>query len=81
MKATSPKEKSGGAANASRSESLSADILSFSDYRVNHVPAQWQKEAKRLWGEYRRTGNPSHLKAFQVHRAAMGGRLHGEATR
>ena len=37
---------------------------------------QWRREAHRLAVEYRRTRNPAHLRAFHVHRAAMGGRMH-----
>lgn len=39
------------------------------------IRAVWRLEAARLLSEYRRTGNTAHLKAFRVHRAAMGGRL------
>lgn len=35
----------------------------------------WLREAKRILAEYRRTDNPAHLKAFRVHRAAMGRRM------
>lgn len=31
---------------------------------------QWRKEANRLVSEWRRTGSPAHLRAFQIHRAA-----------
>jgi hypothetical protein len=74
MKPTFPKKKSGGASGATRSES-SRTILFPTGYSVNHVLAQWWKEADRLWAEYRRTEDPSHLKAFDVHRAAMSARL------
>jgi len=69
MKLTFPKAKSGGAANAARIESCS--ILLPSGYSVNHVLAQWRKEANRLRAEFERTGNPAHLKAFNIHRVAM----------
>jgi hypothetical protein len=69
MRSTSPKKKGGGATNATRSESCS--ILWQSGYSVNHVLAQWRTEANRLRAEYDRTGNPAHLKAFKIHRAAM----------
>jgi len=81
MKGTSLK-KSRGAANAPRSESNCNGILVSGTYSVNRALVQWRREAARLWTEYRRTGHPSHLRAFRIHRAAMGGRLHGEtATR
>jgi hypothetical protein len=75
MKSTAPKAKSGGAGNASRINPHSTGILVFPGYGVNHALAQWRKEADRLWAEYQRTGNPVHLKAFDVHRAAMSARL------
>jgi len=75
MKPTSPKEKSGGAIHAARSEPNCTGIVVFPGYSVNPVLAQWRKEADRLWAEYQRTGNPVHLKAFDVHRAAMSARL------
>ena len=78
MKATSPKAKSGGASNAARSESDRTGILLPSGYSVNHVLAQWRKEAARLWTEYQRTGHPSHLRAYRTHCAAVAERLHGD---
>lgn len=75
MKITFPKAKSGGATNAARYESNRTGILVFPGYSVNHALTQWRKEAARLLAEYQRTGHPSHLKAFRIHRAAMGGRL------
>lgn len=41
---------------------------------------RWREEAKRILAEYSRTGNPAHLKAFRVHRAAMGRRMRGSAV-
>ncbi len=41
---------------------------------------RWCSEAKRILAEYRRTGNPAHLKAFRIHRAAMVGRMRGKAV-
>jgi hypothetical protein len=75
MRTTTQKAKSGGASNTARSGSNRTGILVPSGYSVNHVLAQWRKEAARLWAEYQRTGNPVHLKAFDVHRAAMSARL------
>ncbi len=36
---------------------------------------QWRGEADRLAAEYRRTGNPAHLRALRVHLAAIAGRM------
>jgi hypothetical protein len=38
---------------------------------------QWRGEAARLAAEYRRTGNPAHLRALCVHSAAMRAREMG----
>jgi hypothetical protein len=75
MRSTTSKAKSGGASNTARSGSNRTGILVFPGYSVNHVLVQWRNEAARLWSEYQRTGHPSHLRAFRIHRAAMGGRL------
>jgi hypothetical protein len=66
-----PREQSGGATHAPGSKSNCPGILLSPDYIVN----QWETEKQRLWSEYQRTGNPAHLKAFEVHRAAMSARL------
>lgn len=54
-------------------------LTSGSYYRPPRVSqairAVWRQEAARLLSEHRRTGNAAHLKAFCVHRTAMGGRL------
>jgi hypothetical protein len=75
MKRTAPKAESGGAGNATRIIPHSTGILVFPGYSVNHVLAQWRKEGNRLRAEFERTGNPAHLKAFNIHRAAMSARL------
>lgn len=75
MRSISPKTKSGGAANATRLESYLTETLTSHIPSVNHTHEQWRREASRLLAEYGRTGNPEHLKAFRVHRAAMGARL------
>ncbi len=80
MKATSPKAKGGGATNAARINPHSTEILFNRGLSVNHVLAQWRKEAARLWNEFQRTGNVAYWKEFRVHRAAMGGRMHGKAA-
>ena len=68
-----PKKKSGGATRAARSESC--NILLPTGYGVNHVLVRWRREAATLFSEYHRTRHLSHVKAFRIHRAAMGGRL------
>jgi hypothetical protein len=70
------KRKSRESSPASQ-ETNCAFLLTLWRERVKHAPAQWRKEAQRLFAEYRRTGNMAHLKAFRVHRAAMGARLRG----
>ena len=80
MKRTSQERKSGRAGNVIRSESNRSGILVFRGYIVNHALAQWRKEAQRLFAEYRRTGDTAHLRAFRVHRAAMGARLRGRLS-
>src|SRR4051812_32710639 len=74
MKDISPKEKSGGATNATRSLLHSTEIVTSDGYSVNHLLAQWEKESQRLWAEYERTGNSAHLRALNIHRAAIRGR-------
>lgn len=80
MKPTSPKKKSGGAGNAARINPHSPGILFSDSLSVNHTREQWLKEAQRLFAEYRRTGDTEHLRAFRVHRAAMGARLRGRLS-
>ena len=75
MELTFPKEKSGGASNAARSDSNRTGIVVSHDYSVNDALTHWRKEAARLWSEYQRSGNRAHLTAFEVHRAAMAARL------
>jgi hypothetical protein len=75
MKSTAPKAKSRGARNASRINPHSIGILFADGFTVNHVLAQWRKEANRLRAEFEHTGNPAHLEAFNIHRAAMSARL------
>ena len=65
------REQSGGATHAPSSKSNCTGILLSADYIVN----RWETEKRRLWSEYKRTGNPAHLKAFHVHRHAMDARL------
>ena len=78
MKSTVPKAKSGGARNASRINPHSTGILFDDGFSVNHTRAQWRKEAQRLFAEYQRTRDRKHLRAFRIHRAAMGARLRGK---
>src|SRR5207253_810632 len=75
MRSTAPRAKSGDATNAPRCESHCIGIVFSDRLSVNHTRTQWQKEAGRLLAEYRRTGDTAHLRAFRVHRAAMGARL------
>jgi hypothetical protein len=71
-------------ANARRATGRREESISERHYRLAGVSqatlAVWQQEATRLLSEYRRTGNAAHLKAFRVHRGAMGGRLRGKET-
>jgi hypothetical protein len=67
-------EKAGSQARLSQ-ETDCAFLLTLWRERVKHAPEQWRKEARRLFAEYRRTGQTAHLRAFRVHRAAMGARL------
>ncbi len=57
------------------------DRLSLIEYRWSrYLQAHWRREAIRLFTEYRRTGNPAHLKAYRVHRAAMNRQLRHRRT-
>jgi len=69
------KQKTGGATHAPVSKSNYTATLLTHHTIVNNALAQWETEKQRLWSEYERTGNPAHLKAFDVHRAAMSARL------
>ncbi len=77
MKRKPPKEE-GRAENAARlANNDRATSLYHQPGNVNRtsLQARWHAEGARILGLYRRTGNHAHLKAFQVHRAAMGARL------
>ena len=67
-------------ANARRVTGRRERLTNERHYRLSRVSqairAVWRQEAARLLSEHRRTANAAHLKAFRVHRAAMGGRLH-----
>ena len=71
-------------ANARRATGRREQLTNESNYRLPQVAQAtlvvWRQEAARLVSEHRRTGNAAHLKAFRVHRAAMGGRLRGKET-
>jgi hypothetical protein len=73
-------------ANARRATGRREELNSEPHYRLAGVSQAtltiWREEAARLLSEHRRTDNNAHLKAFRVHRTAVGGRLHGkEAVR
>jgi hypothetical protein len=72
-----PNEKAGSQARLSQ-ETDCVFLLTLWRQRVKHAPERWRKEARRLFAEYQRTGDTAHLKAFRVHRAAMGARLRGK---
>lgn len=77
-----PKEEGRSAKAARLQTSINTATLPRNYAAVNLSSAQtrWQQEGRRLLAEFRRTGNPTHLNAFRVHRAATGGRLHGRAV-
>ena len=65
---TGPPKKRGGSVNAAPSKLTSTRILSP---RAATIKAVWQREAVRLFNEYWRTGNQTHLWAFVRHVIAM----------
>ena len=71
-------------ANARRPTGRRDKLTNEEHYRLPRVSqgtlVVWRQEAARLRSEYGRTGNAAHLKAFRVHRAAMGGRLRRKET-
>ncbi len=66
-----PRNETGGSTKAARLRPHCAVTVSCDSVTVNDLRAHWRNEARRLFGEYQRTGNPSHLEAFRTHRAAM----------
>ena len=77
MIANKPPNETSGSGKAARFESQCISIVSWDRLSVNHARTQWRNEARRLFAEYSRTSHGAHLKAFRVHRAAMGARLRG----
>ena len=71
MIASKPPNETGGSTKAARLRPHCTGTVFSNRVSVNDTYAQWRKEARRLHGEYLRTGNPSHLEAFRTHRAAM----------
>lgn len=80
----SPPKEEGRTVNAANLANTKQEVsLSGRTFLVNgtsprhdgtSLRARWRAEGRRLLDEYRRTRKHSHLKAFHVHRAAMGAR-------
>jgi hypothetical protein len=69
---SAPPNEAGGTANAAHDKPLFTANLVASCKKINGTEfAMWRVEARRLLGEYWRTGSPKHLHAFANHFSAM----------
>ncbi len=71
MIASKPPNETGGSTKAARLRPHCTGTVFSNRVSVNDTYAQWRKEARRLHGEYQRTGNLEHFEAFRTHSAGM----------
>jgi hypothetical protein len=72
MNESQPSKEKGAVGSALIQTDSSDDPQPYhSSLALQACKVQWHGEAARLGAEYRRNGNPAHLRALRVHLAAM----------